>query len=253
MIDEVRQMIDNYAHWLRDNTDLRAIEKYVEITTPFLDRHNDHIQLYVKKDNGSFIITDDGYTVNDLSISGCDINTEKRRQLLSQTLNGFGVEKNGDALTIRTDTSHFAQKKHNLLQAVIAVSDLFYTASPIVLSLFLEDVQSWLDLNEIRYTPKVSLIGKSGFTHSYDFVIPKSKVQPERILKAINKPDRDIIQNLIFSWQDTTITRSEKSRLYAILNDQEGLKDTNIDALINYGIVGVPWSERKKFKEELAA
>lgn len=253
MIEEVRHMIDNYAKWLKEKTDLRIIEQYVEITTPFLDRHNDHIQLYIKKENGSFVLTDEGYTINDLSISGCDINTEKRKQLLKQTLNGFGVEKTGDALTIRTDASNFAQKKHSLLQAVIAVSDLFYTASPMVFSLFLEDVQSWLDLNEIRYTPNVSFIGKSGFTHSYDFVIPKSKAQPERILRAINKPDRSIIQNLIFSWQDTTITRSDKSLLYAILNDQEGLKDANIEALSNYGIVGVPWSDRKKYKDDLAA
>jgi len=90
MIEEVRQLLDSYAIWLKEKTDLRAIDKYVEITTPFLDRHNDHIQLYVKKENGLFILSDDGYTINDLIISGCDIDTEKRKQLLTQTLNGFG-------------------------------------------------------------------------------------------------------------------------------------------------------------------
>jgi len=151
------------------------------------------------------------------------------------------------------DLDQFAKKKHSLLQAVIAVSDLFYTSSPMVFSLFLEDVQNWLDLNEIRYTPKVSFMGKSGFTHHYDFVIPKSKVQPERILQAINKPDRQIIENLIFSWQDTTLIRSKESVLYAILNDQEGLKNANIGALSNYGIMGVPWSERGYYKGKLIA
>jgi hypothetical protein len=253
MIEEVRQLLDSYAIWLKEKTDLRAIDKYVEITTPFLDRHNDHIQLYVKKENGLFILSDDGYTINDLIISGCDIDTEKRKQLLTQTLNGFGVKQIEGALTVKTDSSQFAKKKHSLLQAVIAVSDLFYTSSPMVFSLFLEDVQNWLDLNEIRYTPKVSFMGKSGFTHHYDFVIPKSKVQPERILQAINKPDRQIIENLIFSWQDTTLIRSKESVLYAILNDQEGLKNANIGALSNYGIMGVPWSERGYYKGKLIA
>jgi hypothetical protein len=253
MIDEVRKLVTDYTQWLREKTDLRQIDKYVEITTPFLDRHNDHIQIYLKKENGSFILTDDGYTINDLSLSGCDIDSEKRKQLLVQAINGFGVEKNGEALIIKTDDKHFPQKKHNLIQAILAVNDMFYTASPMVLSLFLEDVQAWLDNNDIRYTPNISIIGKSGFTHSYDFVIPKSKVQPERILRAINNPDRYLIQSLIFSWQDTALIRPDDSRLFAVLNDSEGLKDANIDALINYDIIAMPWSIRGDYKIQLAS
>ncbi len=49
-----------------------------------------------------------------------------------------------------------------------------------VLSLFYEDVVTWLDLHEIRYTPKVKFTGKSGFDHLFDFVIPKSRSSPER-------------------------------------------------------------------------
>ncbi|WP_418888699.1 DUF1829 domain-containing protein, partial [Methanothrix soehngenii] len=33
--------------------------------------------------------------------------------------------------------------------------------------------------------------GKSGYDHLFDFVIPKSKKRPERILQAINRPSRD--------------------------------------------------------------
>ena len=159
MINEAKKLVDNYALWLKESTDLRQVDKYVEITTPFLDRHNDHIQLYLSKEDESFMLTDDGYTLSDLSISGCEVDTEKRKQLLTQTLNGFGVTRLGDALTVKTDLTRFPQKKHNLLQAILAVNDLFYTASPLVLSLFLEDVQAWLDKNEIRYTPNIPVCG----------------------------------------------------------------------------------------------
>ena len=53
MIDEVRGLLDQYAQWVRDKSILREVnEQYVEITTPYLDRHNDYTQIYVRKDDG---------------------------------------------------------------------------------------------------------------------------------------------------------------------------------------------------------
>lgn len=72
MIDEAKKMVNDYTNWLKDGMSFREIDRYVEITTPFLDRHNDHIQLYLSKEKSSYILTDDGYTINDLSISGCE-------------------------------------------------------------------------------------------------------------------------------------------------------------------------------------
>ncbi len=98
------------------------------------------------------------------------------------TLNGFGVQLNGSALEIRASNDNFAVRKHNLVQAMLAVNDMFFLATPIVTSLFYEDVMTWLDLHEVRYTPRVTFTGKTGYDHLFDFVIPKSRQQPERIL-----------------------------------------------------------------------
>ncbi len=35
-------------------------------------------------------------------------------------------------------------------------------------------VVTWLDVHDVRYTPKVKFTGKTGFDHLFDFVIPKS-------------------------------------------------------------------------------
>ena len=71
------------------------------------------------------------------------------------------------------------------------MNDLFYLAKPVVESLFFEDVVSWLDANEIRYTPAVKFTGVSGYDHLFNFVIPKSRKQPERIVQPINRPTRE--------------------------------------------------------------
>jgi len=198
MIDEIRKLLDQYLAWLRDKTALRQVKDWIEITTPYLDRHNDYLQIYVKRENSRFILTDDGYTIEDLKRSGCELESRKRKELLNLTLNGFGVKLDGSSLTVHASPDNFALRKHNLVQSMLAVNDLFYLAVPMVASLFLEDVASWLDLREIRYTPKVKFTGKSGYDHLFDFVIPASKRQPERILQAINRPAVIQLRQLLF-------------------------------------------------------
>jgi hypothetical protein len=254
MIDEIKKLLEEYRVWLKDNTTLREVEGTVEITTPYLDRHNDHIQIYVQRSNGGYILTDDSYTIQDLRLSGCSLDTEKRQDLLKATLNGFGIEQAGESLIIKTSKDRFAFHKHNLLQAILAVNDLFYLAEPMVKSLFLEDVTAWLDLSDIRYTPKVKFSGKSGYDHLFDFVIPKSKKKPERILQAINRPSKDTAQSMAFSWVDTREVRAEDAMAYAVLNDSERMVPSNvIEALHNYGVTPVLWSKKDQVRPELAA
>lgn len=254
MINEVQTLLDQYWAWLRDKTTLRQINAWIEITTPYLDRHNDRLQIYAKRRDGGLVLTDDGYVLQDLEQSGCRIDSSKRQALLKSTLNGFGVQVNNEALEVHASPDNFALRKHNLVQAMLAVNDLFYLASPVVASLFYEDVVAWLDLSDIRYTPKVKFTGKSGYGHLFDFVIPKSKAQSERILRAISRPSRDTAQAMAFSWIDTKEVRPPESRAYAILNDSEHpISESVPDAMRNYAVRPVLWSGRDQVQRELAA
>ena len=254
MIQEIQKLLEDYTAWLKDKTQLRQVEQWVEITTPYLDRHNDCIQIYARKSNGGYTLTDDGYTISDLEQSGCKLNSPKRQDLLKMTLNGFGVQMVDQRLEVHASPDNFALRKHNLVQAILAVNDMFHLAVPVVASLFYEDVVAWLDLHDIRYTPKVKFMGKTGYDHLFDFVIPKSRKQPERILHAISRPSRDTAQSLAFSWIDTREVRSPESRAYAFLNDSEREASPSVtEALENYGVRSVRWSRRDAFREELAA
>lgn len=255
MIQDIQRLLDDYLAWLRDKTTLRQVgHQWVEITTPYLDRHNDYIQIYAKRFNGGFVLTDDGGTISDLEQSGCKLESPKRQDLLKMTLNGFGIQQRDKALEIHTSPENFALRKHNLVQAILAVNDMFYLAVPMVSSLFYEDVIAWLDLNDVRYTPKVKFTGKSGYDHLFDFVVPKSKLQPERILQTINRPTRDTAQRVAFAWVDTKEVRSPNSKAFALLNDAEQPVSTPVmDALGNYDVQPIPWSERDNVREELAA
>ena len=253
MTSEVRSLVDQYGKWIRSQTALREIDEWIEITTPYLDRHNDFLQIFVRSDNSEFLLTDDGYIIEDLRLSGCMIDTEKRQRLLKEIVNGYGIQEEDNVLQVRATSRTFPQKKHDLVQGMLAINDLFYLASPTSTTLFQEDVVTWLDECEIRYTPNIRFTGKSTFDHRFDFVIPRSLAQPERILRTINKPSRDTAQAMVFSWVDIREERERHSRAYAILNDSDQEVGSNVvEALRNYDIRPFRWSGREEFQIELA-
>ena len=254
MIQDIQNLLNDYHLWLRDKTVLREIGQWVEITTPYLDRHNDYVQIYAKEANGGFVLTDDGYTIDDLAQSGCNLKSRKRQDLLKMTLNGFGVQQDGNALQVHASADNFALRKHNLVQSMLAVNDMFYLAMPMVSSLFYEDVVAWLDVYDIRYTPQIKFTGRTGYDHLFDFVIPKSRQQPERIIQIINRPNRNTAQAVVLSWVDTREVRTPESRAYALLNDSEQtVPMASLDALRSYDVRPVRWSRREDVREELAA
>lgn len=254
MLEEIKGLVEKYRIWLIDNTNLRELDGSVEITTPFLDRHNDFIQIYAKRHGDDFLLTDDGYTINDLAISGCLLDSPKREELLKMTLAGFGIKIEDECLIVNANKNNFSLKKHNLVQSILAVNDLFYLAQPYISSFFVEDVASWLDSKNIRYMPSVKFTGRSSYDHMFDFGIPKSKSAPERLLKAINNPTKDTAQAMAFSWLDTREVRPKDSVLYAVLNDKEKKIPNSVeDALHSYDIQTVPWSRREDYAERLSA
>lgn len=247
-------LVEQYYSWLKSNTSCRDINGWTEITTPYLDRHNDCIQIYVREDQGGFELTDDGETILDLQQSGCDLDTPRRKSLLNTTLNGFGVHLENGAITVRAKHDSFPLKKHCLVQAMLAVNDLFYLARSSVESFFFEDVALWMDNADVRYTQHVKFSGKTGYDHMFDFVVPKSRNAPERILRVVNNPVKDQASNVILSWVDTKEARPKESVAYAILNDRSTTVSSGvIEALQSYDITPVKWSERDEYIEKLAA
>lgn len=254
MIATVQTLIDDYLTWLKEKTRLREIGEWVEITTPFLDRHNDALQIYARRTEDGYLLTDDGYIISDLRQSGCELVSPRRKEILRSTLNGFGVRLDGDAMITNASERDFGVRKHNLLQAMLAVNDLFFLATSTTKSLFLEDVEEWLNLSNVRFLTGARFTGKSGFDHQYDFVIPSSAQAPERYIETINNPSRKIAELVAFSWSDTREVRPEASRAYAVINDSERTPSNDvIEALRVYGVRSTLWSQRESIRQELAA
>ncbi len=223
---EIESLIDKYYRWLKENTLVKSVQGVTEVTTPFFNRHNDFIQLYVVgADSNTFTLSDLGSTIQDLEMCGCDVLKGHRFTLLNQTLNGFGVKLKGQELYVEAQKETFCWAKHSLLQAVLSVDDLFYSAKPNVEPFFFEDAAAWLDSLGIRYTPRLSLVGRSRFQNYFDFAIPKSK----------------------------NAQRGASAKFYVIYRNSSTKDNSKFrTALTSYDAISFPWDERDQFSEALA-
>ena len=254
---DYKQILDNYIHWIKDNSSIKVIkdDNVYELTTPFLDRHNDHLQIYVKRnDSNSFILTDDGYILNDLENTGIALDTPRRKKIFNTLLNGYGV-KVGESnnLYLEANMSNVGQKKHNLLQAMITVNDLHTLSTENVLFLFKEDVENYFLSKEIIYTKDIKITGKSGFDHKIDFILSKSRTKPERLIRTVNNIKKDFVMSAIMAFTDIEAIREQETTNMIIYNDEVNPPNSDIlNAMKMYQITDVPWTKREQYLQQFA-
>ena len=243
---DIKKLIDNYALWLKQETTYEKVGDYYEVTTPFLDRANDYIQIYVKPEDGGIVFSDDGYTINSLSAQGVNL-TKTRMTLIENLLRQYGTNLSGNELTARCGEDDFALKKHMFIQSVLRVTDMITMSRESVASTFQEDVKLFFDSHQIFYTENIQLVGRSGYSYLYDFVFQRSKKKPTRFCRVLNSPTKNIVSSTLFSWEDTKENRKkeEESQLIVIMNDKDKAAALNAkNAFQEYKAKVILWSER---------
>lgn len=255
-----KELASTYIKWLTENIEFNNIEEnIVRIDTPFYDRHNDSLILYAMKKTPTspLIITDSGYTLDDLEADGIFINRSKRKKnVLYESLNSYGIKLDEDTneLYINTSKGDFPQDKHRLLQAMLFVNDMFLTSKPNTKSFFLEDVEEYLIENNIRAMKGASFIGSSGMNHKFEFSIAGIKDIPDKLIKVLSSPKNETYAKALVT--DVEQTRSALKRpttFYTFINDTETEVDESmVNLLEQANIVTVPFKKRNEFTPELS-
>jgi hypothetical protein len=240
---EIKDFIDNYLKWLKSELKVQKMGEFYEITTPFLDPDNDSIQIYVKFVGKRVFFSDDGYTLHRLESMGITF-TGKRKKQLSDIIMQYGVKQNGFELTAECAERDAPQRKHMFIQAILRINDLYVTSRNHVQSLFIDDINEFFDKNEIYCAPNIQLSGRSGFTHSYDFLIQRSKDKPERLVKALNIANQTNMGSILFSWEDTKSVRPYESKLIVIINDRNKVQNGVLDGFSNYDVTTILWNHK---------
>lgn len=256
MSSDADQLASSYLSWIRRGVSaIKLDERTSELTTPFLDHHNDHLQIYAERiDADRFLLSDDGYIISELKSSGIERRGDRRQSIFRDLLSGHGVELTNDELQVEASSSNLGQRVHNLVQAMLSLDDMFVLTQPQSKNTFLEVVANFLDEANVRYSPRAKFAGKSGLDHLVDFVIPKSKEAPERILQVMNTPRRDRVESLLFAASDMRAARGMTVTYYALVNDSlRGVQGDILDAFEAYDVQVRPWSRRSELAAVLAA
>ncbi len=246
----IEPLMDEYFQFLREKTQITHLpsNEWVQISTPFLDAFNDTIDIYVKKSNGTLLLSDDGQTLRNLELNGVSISrSPKRRQMLDRILLNYGVTLRGKELTTEGNEKSFPQKKLNLLSAIHEANDLFVLARPTVGSLFREDVGNFLDEQDLIYTPFFISRGATGLEFTFDFQIAHRRV--EVLIKAFNSVNKYNLPHFLFAWEDVRGVRERQTRKsvvgLAFINDSEReVKGEFLEALQHRQAEYILWSQR---------
>ncbi|WP_374027696.1 DUF1828 domain-containing protein [Bdellovibrio bacteriovorus] len=233
-----------YLEWLVKHTSVESEGEWQEVTLPFLDRHNDHIQIYIKRSvAGEFIFSDGGATLSNLTMSGFT-KTQRRAQILGTILRGFDTKLNeNNQIWTQASSENIGYKFQSFLQTILSTDNLGYFSEENVKSMFFEDVSAWLSQNEISYISGKEFKGKSGYTVDFPFYIPgKAKTLPS-VIQLIGNP-KVPFKPLLFEWIDSEASRG-RAQSFTIINDDQIKPSKKLfQAFEKYEIEPILWSER---------
>jgi hypothetical protein len=244
--------LDIYLKWLKENFREENSDSWTEWITPFLDKNNDHIQIYFRENQGKIIISDAGQTFSNLEMAGFPL-SEKRVDILSTIFRGFNIDWDEDSnIEITCNDNNFPERFHALLQTIISVDGLAYLSKANVKNMFQEDVATLLKEHQITYHANQEYTGRSGLAVSFPFFVPQHKTYQETLIQLINQPKTNPKQ-FLFEWSDTEETRG-KSQSIALINDINMKPPKSyIKALNEYGVQTILWSDKETLIDELAS
>jgi hypothetical protein len=246
----VDDSIKEYYDWLRDRTTVTMDNQsgWSMITTPFMGLFNDNIEIFVKKDNDNYILSDDGVTLSNLELVGASVfRSSNRKDWLEMIFLNYDIILIEKELQVVATQKDFNQKKHNLISAITEISDIAMMAKHSVSSFFKEDVKAFLDEQNIIYTPQFIAKGNTGIEFTFDFQIAGK--EKEIVIKAFNSLNKMNVPNFLFSWEDIKPTREkisgkELKGLAIINNDDKETKKEYMDAIISKGADYILWNRR---------
>ena len=108
------------------------------VVTPFRFEDGDHFGIILKKENGSWILSDEASTLMHLSYQlDDDVDSGNRGAIVESSLAGFSVQNRDGELIIPVLEGRFGDALFNFVQALTKVTDVSFLSRERVRSTFL--------------------------------------------------------------------------------------------------------------------
>ena len=221
MMNNSNTLKNIYFDWLLKDYKFNDLEKnIVEIRTPFLDNDFDHIILYAEfLSDGRVILTDDGWTINNLKSHGVSFSNRStyKNNLLNTIVKNLGTRAERGELFVTTSLEKFPLAKQRLLQTIMQENDMIVLRDTTIKNVFHDEIENTLVKREVLFTRRPSYSGKEGITVQFDFAIPT--IKKERLVRTISNGN-DLNRAKLLA-MDTRILQNHKDNVeyIAVVDD----------------------------------
>lgn len=123
-----------------------GLNRYLVIN-PFQFDDGDHLHIVLTKQNGKWMLSDEGHTFMHLSYDMDDKSLEAgtRAKIISNTLSVFEIQEVEGELVISVENEEFGDALYNLIQSILKISDLTFLTRERVKSTFMEDFRIFIE------------------------------------------------------------------------------------------------------------
>ena len=117
------------------------------VFTPFLFEDGDHLAIVLKKQENTWVLSDEGHTYMHLTydLDEKDFQKGTRQKIISSALSAFRVEDRDGELIARVAEDRFGDTLYSFVQALLKVTDVTFLTRERVRSTFIEDFQALIE------------------------------------------------------------------------------------------------------------
>lgn len=247
-----------YLNFVKENSIFNKVsENHTEVITPFVDPFGEAIGFSVKSNGKLLTLTDNSYTVWNLSINGIDVTKKGRRNdLFNSLLQYNGFELANGSIERLTSKKNLGQAIHDMTQLLINIYDFIQLHPNSIKSQFLEDVKHYfMENNNYTVFPAFSITGKSRLEHRFNFVFMSKGIS--KIVRVHNNITKQQVDTILSSWLDTVEYRKreygDNEELYIIISDDgfKNIKEDHLIALKEYNIEVLNFHDKKQLEKKL--
>jgi len=117
------------------------------IFTPFMFEDGDHLAIVMKKDNGNWVLSDEGHTYMHLTydLDEKDLQRGTRQKIITNALSVYKVDDREGELIISIEDDQYGDALYSFIQALFKITDITYLSRERVRSTFMEDFRTLME------------------------------------------------------------------------------------------------------------
>jgi hypothetical protein len=122
-----------------------GVDRY-QVFTPFLFEDGDHLAIVLKREQGRWILSDEGHTYMHLTydLDEKDLQRGTRQKIITSALSAFAVDDRNGELILSIQDNRYGDALYSFVQALLKISDVTYLSRDRVRSTFMEDFRTFM-------------------------------------------------------------------------------------------------------------